>query len=456
MQTEIFATTALLPSGWARNVALTIDRSGRIARITPDARAGAAHRTGPLIPAPANLHSHAFQRAMAGLTEARGPDPRDTFWTWRQQMFRFLDRLTPDDVQAITAFVQMEMQEAGFAAVGEFHYLHHAPGGTPYADPAEMSARICAAAAQTGIGLTLLPVLYQVGGRDGQALASGQIRFGQTPDSYARLVQDCDHLIRALPDDTRLGTAPHSLRAVTDAGLQTAITLAGDRPIHMHLAEQVAEVDELLAHTGARPVTYLLEQTDITDQWCLIHCTQMTPAETRALARTGAVAGLCPITEASLGDGIFDAPRFLDATGRFGIGSDSNIRISLAEEMRSLDYSQRLRDRSRAALATADRSTGRRVLEDAATGGAQALARGTGRIAVGEWADLAGLAPGHIDLIGKSGDRILDTLMVTGDKGMIRDLWCAGRHMVQSGRHIHRTAITRAYRATLSRLKDAM
>lgn len=456
MQTEIFATTALLPSGWARNVALTIDATGRIASITPDARAGTAHRTGPLIPAPANLHSHAFQRAMAGLTERRGPDPRDSFWTWRQQMFRFLDRLTPDDVQAITAFVQMEMQEAGFASVGEFHYLHHAPGGTPYADPAEMSARICAAATQTGIGLTLLPVLYQVGGRDGRALAPGQIRFGQNPDSYAKLVQDCTRLISALPADTRLGTAPHSLRAVTDDGLQTAITLAKDRPIHMHLAEQVAEVDELLAHTGARPVTYLLDRAEVTAQWCLIHCTQMTPAETRALARTGAVAGLCPITEASLGDGIFDAPRYLNAKGRFGIGSDSNIRISLAEELRSLDYSQRLRDRSRAALATADRSTGRRLLEDAATGGAQALARGKGQIAVGEWADLAGLSPTHTDLIGKSGDQNLDTLMVTGDKSMIRDLWCAGRHMVRAGRHIHRAAITRAYRATLNRLKDAM
>lgn len=456
MHTEIFAATALLPSGWASNVVLSIDATGRITRITADSRPGTAHRTGPLIPAPANLHSHAFQRAMAGLTERRGPDPRDTFWTWRQQMFRFLDRLTPDDVQAITAYVQMEMQEAGFAAVGEFHYLHHAPGGRPYADPAEMSARICAAAAQTGIGLTLLPVLYQVGGRDGRALAPGQIRFGHDPDSYARLMQDCDTLIRDLPADTRLGTAPHSLRAVTDDGLRATIALAQSRPIHMHLAEQVAEVDELLAHTGARPVTYLLHQTDVTAQWCLIHCTQMTPAETRALARTGAVAGLCPITEASLGDGIFDAPRFLQANGRFGLGSDSNIRISLPEELRSLDYSQRLRDRSRAALATADRSTGRRLLEDAARGGAQALARGTGRIAVGEYADLAGLAPTHIDLIGKSGDQILDTLMVTGDKGMIRDLWCAGRHMVRAGRHIHRAAITRAYRATLNRLKDAM
>ncbi len=457
MQTEIFATTALLPSGWAHNVALGIDSAGRITHVTPDARPGtAAHRTGPLVPAPANLHSHAFQRAMAGLTEARGPDPRDTFWTWRQQMFRFLDRLTPDDVQAITAFVQMEMQEAGFAAVGEFHYLHHAPGGRAYADPAEMSARICAAAAQTGIGLTLLPVLYQVGGRDGRDLAPGQVRFGLNPDSFARLVQECEGLIRTLPGDTQIGVAPHSLRAVTDDGLRAAIALAGSRPIHMHLAEQVAEVDELLAHTGARPVGYLMDRAEITDQWCLIHCTQMTPAETRSLARTGAVAGLCPITEASLGDGIFDAPRFLAAGGSFGIGSDSNIRISLPEELRSLDYSQRLRDRSRAALATATRSTGRRLLEDAAKGGAQALARGKGSIAVGAWADLAGLAPGHTDLIGKSGDRILDTLMATGDKSMIRDLWCAGRHMVQSGRHIHRTAITRAYRATLNRLKDAM
>ena len=455
MNPQILASSALLPSGWHRNVAIEIDAQGRIAHVTPESSARGP-RTGPLIPAPANLHSHAFQRAMAGLTEARGPDRHDSFWTWRQQMFRFLDRLTPEDVQAITAFVQMEMQEAGFASVGEFHYLHHTPGGVAYADPAEMSARICAAAAQTGIGLTLLPVLYPVGGLDRRPLGPGQIRFGQTPDSFADLLTACAPLIAALPADAHLGVAPHSLRAVTAEGLQTAIALAGDRPLHMHLAEQQAEVEEVLAHTGARPVEHLLAQTDITPNWCLIHCTQMTPRETRALAQTGAVAGLCPITESSLGDGIFDAPRFLAAGGRFGLGSDSNIRISLAEELRTLDYSQRLRDRARAVLATPDRSTGRRLIEDAATGGAQALGRGTGRIETGQWADLAGLAQGHTDLIGRQGDRVLDTLMVTGDNRMIRDLWCAGRHMVCAGRHIHRAAITRAYRATMRRLKDAM
>ena len=334
----IHAETALLPDGWAENVTVTIT-DGRISSLVP---VPADLSVGLLLPAPGNVHSHAFQRAMAGLTEAHGSTGAESFWTWRNLMFRFLDHLSPEDAQAIAAQVQMEMLEAGYAAVGEFHYLHHQPGGTPYADLSEMSARICAAADQTGIGLTLLPVAYQTGGVDGRPLAAGQVRFGNDPDRFARLLERAADVLSGLPADARLGAAPHSLRAVPATTLAEIPTLT-DGPLHMHLAEQVAEVDEIKAAYGARPVDWALEHIGLGPRWCLIHCTQMTPAETDRLAQSGAVAGLCPITEASLGDGIFDGVRWLAANGRIAIGSDSNIRIALAEELRQLEYSQRQR-----------------------------------------------------------------------------------------------------------------
>ncbi len=454
----LFAKQALLPGGWARDVQIAMGTDGRIASVTPGA-APAGQRVDILLPAPANLHSHAFQRAMAGLTERRGPDPRDTFWTWRQLMFRFLDRLTPDDVQAIAAFVQMQMLEAGYACNVEFHYLHHQPGGVPHADLAEMAGRIAAAADQTGIGLTLLPVLYQHGGCDGRALGPGQVRFGNDPDGFARLMAASRAALAGLPVDTVLGVAPHSLRAVSPAGLGAAVALGGavcDGPVHMHLAEQVAEVEEVQAAWGARPVRWLLENAAVDARWCLIHCTQMEPDETQALAATGAVAGLCPITESSLGDGIFDGVRWLGAGGAFGVGSDSNIRIALAEELRTLEYSQRLRDRSRAALASAERSTGRVLFEGAVRGGAQAAGRAAGAIAQGLWADLLALDGGAVDLTGRQGDAVLDAWIFAGDDRMVADVWAAGRHLVQHGRHHGREAITAAYRAVLQRLGDAI
>lgn len=450
----LWAEQALLADGWARDVRIAIDAGGRIASVTPDSPPeGARHAV--LLPAPANLHSHAFQRAMAGLTERRGPDPRDTFWTWRQLMFRFLDRLTPEDVEAIAGFVQMEMLEAGYACNVEFHYLHHRPGGLPHDDLAEMSARIAAAAQTTGIGLTLLPVLYQYGGCDQRALGPGQIRFGNDLDRFARLHEGARAALAALPRDTVLGVAPHSLRAVSPEALREVVKL-GDGPIHMHLAEQVAEVDEVSTAWGARPVRWLLANAAVDARWCLIHCTQMEPDETLALAATGAVAGLCPITESSLGDGIFDGVRWLGAGGRFGIGSDSNIRIALSEELRTLDYSQRLRDRSRAALARPDASTGRVLFEGAARGAAQAAGREAGAIAPGLWADLMALDGAAVDLIDKTGDTILDTWIFAGDDRMVLDVWAAGRHVVRDGRHVARDAIRARYVDTLRRLKDAL
>lgn len=449
---RIWAERALLASGWASDVAVVVE-DGCIAEVHSDTPPQPGDtRVGVLLPAPTNLHSHAFQRAMAGMTERRGPDPRDSFWTWRQLMFRFLDQLTPDDIQAITAFVQMEMLEAGYGAVAEFHYLHHAPGGTPYAHLPEMSQRIAAAAAQTGIGLTLLPVLYQYGGCDKRPLGPGQIRFGNDPARFAALLDGAQKALADLPDDARIGVAPHSLRAVSPEGLAACLTLRPDAPLHMHLAEQLAEVDEVVAHLGARPVEWLLDHAPVDARWCLIHCTQMQRHETLALAATGAVAGLCPITESSLGDGIFDGVAWTGARGAWGIGSDSNIRIALSEELRTLDYSQRLRDNSRAALATATHSTGRVLFDGATSGGAQAAGRDAGQIAAGKLADLVALDTTHIDLEGRAGDMLLDAFIFAADDRAITDVWAAGRHVVTGGRHMHREAITSTYRAVLRRL----
>ena len=456
MMPRIHAAQALLPQGWADNIAIDIDADGRISNVETGRAKARDCAVGVLLPAPVNAHSHAFQRAMAGLTERRGPNPNDTFWTWRNLMFRFLDRLTPEHIEAITAFVQMEMLEAGYPTNVEFHYLHHQPGGVPYDNLAEMSERVVAAAARTGIGLTLLPVHYQYGGCDKRALGEGQIRFGNDLDRFARLVEGARHAGESLPDDTAIGIAPHSLRAVGGESLPLLEKMAGDGPIHMHLAEQIAEVEEVEAAWGKRPVEWMLDSLSIDQRWCMIHCTQMLSHETEGLAKTGAVAGLCPITESSLGDGIFDGLRWFENDGKIAIGSDSNIRISLSEELRTLDYSQRLRDHSRAALATSQKSTGRRLWDEACLGGAQAAGRASGAIAKGNWADLVTLDMDHVDLEGKSGDSVLDSYIFAGDDRMVRDVWAAGRHQVRHGRHVDRNAIVADYRRTMRDLRDAL
>lgn len=451
----IWAEQALTAEGWAKDVRLEIGADGRIADVQANQNPD-GHKVGALFPAPANSHSHAFQRAMAGLTERRGEHATDSFWTWRQLMFRFLDAITPDQVQAIAALVQMEMLEAGFATNVEFHYLHHQPGGVPYAHLGDMAERIAAAAELSGIGLTLLPVHYQFGGCDQRPLGPGQIRFGNDAQQFARLVEDARAALKALPNDAKLGVAPHSLRAVSQEDLQDAAALVPDGPVHLHLAEQIPEVEEVQANWHARPVEWVLDNLPIDGRWCLIHLTQMLPHETEALAKTGAVAGLCPLTEASLGDGIFDAVRWMNNGGRISIGSDSNIRISMAEELRQLDTSQRLRDHTRAALATANLSTGRRLFDAICTGGAQAAGRGSGKLEVGAWADLLALDTGHLDLTGVQGDTLLDSFVFTGDNRMITDVWSAGRHMVQHGRHIHREKITSDYRKAVKPLRDGL
>ena len=454
MQT-IWAKQALLPSGWAENVRIDVDQTGRISNVKQNTQKVGID-VGILLPAPVNVHSHAFQRAMAGLTERRGPNPSDSFWTWRQLMFRFLDRLTPEHVQAIAAFVQMEMLEAGYATNVEFHYLHHQQDGLPYDNLWEMSERIAAAADDTGVGLCLLPVHYEFGGCDGRALTTGQIRFKNNAEQFQILHDGAVSVLKSLPADTGLGVAPHSLRAVKMDDLKSYNTAFPNGPIHMHLAEQAAEVDEVLHHWGARPVEWALDHMDMNERWCLIHCTQMQCHETQQLAQSGAVAGLCPITESSLGDGIFDAINWVNNMGAIAIGSDSNIRISLSEELRTLDYSQRLRDGTRAAMATADRSTGRRMFDDILVGGAQAAQRKTGKLEVGYWADMLSLDTTSPHLWDRAGDTVLDAWIFAGDDHLVRNVWSAGRNVVIDGEHIARHHITNAYRRAIKALKDAI
>lgn len=453
--TTIFASEALLPEGWAKAVRVTLGADGRMEAVEAETAAGAGdHRVGILLPAVANLHSHTFQRGMAGLAERRGPAGRDSFWTWRDTMYRFLDLLAPEDVEAIAAQAFMEMQEAGFCAVAEFHYLHHRPGGGEHDDIGELAACIAAAASETGIGLTLLPVHYRQGGADGRALAGGQKRFGNTLERFAALLERSKEIARGLPADTRVGVAPHSLRAVPLADLAELGRLRPDAPIHIHAAEQVPEIEEITAAYGARPVELLTDRFGADSRWCLIHATQMLPAETERLAASGAVAGLCPVTEANLGDGIFDGARYLAAGGRFGIGSDSNIRISVNEELRQLEYSQRLRDRARVVLAGHGESCGRTLYDAALAGGAQALGRDCGAIAPGKLADLVALDADAPE--GATGDAALDFWTFCGGAGAVSEVWSAGRHMVRGGRHVAREAITVRYRATITRLRGKL
>lgn len=455
----LFAETALLPdTGWARNVRLVIDDSGRITSVAQDSFAEPGDEKVPngiVLPAPCNLHSHSFQRAMAGMTEFRGPSDSDSFWTWRTLMYRFLNRLDPDQIEAIAALTFVEMLEAGYACVGEFHYLHHQPGGESYADPAELSVRIAAAAQNVGIGLTLLPALYVYGGADRRPLAGGQLRFGCDFDRYTRLFEGASKAVATVSEDASIGIAPHSLRAVSADILQDAIQLQSG-PIHIHAAEQTAELEEIKAHFGATPIRWLLDNAGIDERWCTIHATHMDPQETVALAKSGAIAGLCPMTEANLGDGIFNGKAFLDAGGRFGVGSDSNIRISLTEELRTIEYTQRYRDRARAVLASDTASSGRRLYQTSAEGSARAMNRTSGKIEVGAWADLIAIDADALALAGLDGDAALDGWIFAGDDRAIRHVWSAGRPMVRDGRHIHRTQVEKRYRSVIADLREAL
>jgi formimidoylglutamate deiminase len=443
--------TALLPAGWAGGVRIGI-AGGRITAVERDAVAQSAdlHHGIGLAGMP-NLHSHAFQRGMAGLAEQRG-DAQDSFWTWRETMYRFVERIGPDDLEAIAALAFIDMIEAGFTRVGEFHYLHNDIAGRAYNNPAEMAVRIAAAAKLSGIALTLLPVFYAHGGFGGTPLQDRQKRFSCTLDSYARLLDASRAAVAGLPDAV-VGIAPHSLRAVTPEQLGAIVPLVGDAPIHIHIAEQVREVEECIAWSGARPVAWLMDHATVDRQWCLVHATHMDANETGRLAASGAVAGLCPITEANLGDGLFDAPSYTAAGGAMGIGTDSNVLIDMREELRLLEYGQRLRDRTRNVIASdGTPSVGRTLFDSALKGGARALGASAGLV-VGGRADVVALRSGQPAFAGREGDALLDSLIFAN--GRIDDVWCGGEHVVSEGRHRHRERIENRYRATLERILSA-
>lgn len=444
--TTLHAESALLPEGWRHNARLTIEAE-RITGIESDVAAEAGdecHKV--LIPGMPNLHSHAFQRATAGLTEMRGSGS-DSFWSWRTLMYRFALSMTPDQVEAVAAQLYMEMLEAGFSRVGEFHYLHHDQDGGHYANIAEMAERIGAASRETGIALTLLPVFYAHSGFGGAAPVEGQRRFIHSVDDFARTVENCRTLTKGLAG-ARLGIAPHSLRAATPEELRQVVPLAGDGPVHIHIAEQVKEVEDCLAWSGARPVEWLLANMPVDDNWCLIHATHMTEAETRGMAKRGAIAGLCPITEANLGDGIFSGELFLAESGRFGVGSDSNVLISVPEELRQLEYSQRLGLRARNVIAHPEGSTGRLLFETALSGGGTALGAPAG-LAPGNYADIVALDTGMVPYL--ETDRLLDHWIFAGGVG-VDCVWSLGRKQVEGGRHVRREAISQRFIATMREL----
>ena len=447
MTDVVHADWALLPEGMARDVRVRLAGPAIAAVEAGVAPQPGDARVGLLAPAMANLHSHAFQRAMAGLAERRAAGA-ESFWTWREAMYGLALTMSPEDVEAVAAQLYVEMLEAGFSSVGEFHYLHHDRDGRPYADPAEMAGAIAAAAGETGIGLTLLPVFYAHSGFGGAAPGPDQRRFICDVDLYARVMEAAGRHLAALPG-ARLGVAPHSLRAATGEELARVVPLAGGGPIHIHVAEQTKEVEDCLAATGSRPVRWLLDHAGLDARWCLIHATHMLPDETEGVARAGAVAGLCPITEANLGDGVFDLPRFLANGGAFGVGSDSNVQIGLADELRMLEYSQRLALRQRSVAAPPGGSTGLRLYQAALAGGAQALARRAG-IAPGMDADLVALDLDQPTLVERGGETLLDAWMFAGAR--IDRVWAQGLLKVEGGRHVARAAVYARFRQTLRRL----
>ncbi|MBB4576447.1 formimidoylglutamate deiminase [Rhizobium lentis] len=447
--TTVHAGTALMPQGWQKDVRLTLD-AGRIARVEAGvAAAPGDERHALIVPAMGNLHSHAFQRAMAGLAEVRGP-ANDSFWSWRTVMYKFALAMTPEHVEAVAAKLYTEMLEAGFSRVGEFHYLHHDKDGGAYANIAELAERIGAASQQTGIGLTLLPVFYAHSGFGGAAPIDGQRRFINSLESFERLMEGCRGVTGRL-DGAELGLAPHSLRAATPEELMKLVPMAGDGPIHIHVAEQVKEVEDCIAWSGARPVHWLLDHMPVDKRWCLIHATHMTEDETRRMAKSGAIAGLCPITEANLGDGAFAAPLFVEEGGRYGIGSDSNVRISLSEELRQLEYSQRLALRARNVVAAPGGSTALALFSQALAGGGEAL-KAPAVLAEGHHADLVSLDVAAVPYL--SGDQILDHWLFAG--GVSVDcVWARGRKQVEGGRHFKRDAIDRRFLAAMGELLAA-
>lgn len=448
---QLWFRQALLPEGWAASVRIVA--SGRRLELVQsgvDPEPG-DERHAIALPGLPNLHSHAFQRAMAGRAEQRTANG-DDFWLWRQRMYQLAQAVQPQDLRAIAALAYAEMLQAGFVRVGEFHYLHNAPDGRPYADPGEMASSVAAAAAETGIGLTLLPVFYAHAGFGGTPPDAGQVRFLSTLESYERLLEASGRAVGPL-DDAVLGVAPHSLRAVTPDELARLATLLPAGPVHIHVAEQIKEVEDCLAWCGRRPLDWLLANAPVDRRWCLVHATHANEAEIARLAASGATAGLCPITEANLGDGLFAANGFLDAGGALGVGSDSNVRIDVAEELRWLEYGQRLVQRRRNVLAeSTTEPTADRLYRASGMGGFRALGVEPLAIRPGASATFISLDEDHPALAGASADEYLSRWIFAGGRESVDCVWVGGRRVVSQGRHLLWDPIVRSYREALARI----
>ncbi|QJQ93873.1 MULTISPECIES: formimidoylglutamate deiminase [Halomonadaceae] len=430
-----FADHALLPSGWAKRVLLEVDTAGTLVSVTPERAPGSAERLrGPALPGMPNLHSHAFQRAMAGLAEV-GSERPDSFWSWRERMYALVDRLTPGQVATVAQALYVEMLKGGYTQVSEFHYLHHDPQGRPYADPAEMAWAISGAAERSGIGLTLLPVLYAHGGFGGQPPSAGQRRFVHDVESFLRLLEGLAPALAARPTQA-LGMAFHSLRAVTLDEMRAVLEANPVGPRHIHVAEQAREVEESLAYSGQRPVRWLLDNIAVDERWCLIHATHLDDSELRDLAASGAVAGLCPTTEANLGDGLFRAVEYAAQGGRLGIGSDSHVSLDVVEELRLLEYGQRLATRRRNCLHDSEiRPVGDWLYRCALAGGAQASGQPIGALAPGMRADLVVLDGDDPYLATADDASRLGRWLFGGTQRQIRDVMVAGRWVIEERRH---------------------
>jgi len=440
MPARYIADLALLPSGWTRNVRIDVDTNGSIESIEPESKGdGATRLAGAIVPGMPNVHSHAFQRALAGRLE-RPATARDNFWTWREGMYDLASRVSPDDVEGIAEYLYVQMLEAGYTAVGEFHYLHNDPSGAPYANRTEMSDHIVQAARNAGIELTLLLVLYRHAGFGGEPLLPSQRRFATTVDELIAMFD-------ALRKRTHIGVAPHSLRAVTQHELREllgAVAEYRDTPIHIHIAEQRREVEDCVRRYGSNPIAWLLANAPVNSAWTLVHATHLEPNEIRALAQSGATAGLCPTTEANLGDGIFPAEEFLRAGGSIAIGSDSHVTVDPSEELRLLEYGQRLVHQGRTLLD--------RLYTRAARGGAQSLGIEAGAIEPGRRADLVALDLENVAFAACPPELILDAWLFGGGRNLVKDVVVGGEHVVRNGRHARSEEARRRYTQTMQRL----
>ena len=450
-------TKALLPGGWANNVRVSIDDSGIISNIEKEI-SGANH--GCLLPGMANLHSHAHQRAMAGLAERAG-NSDDSFWTWRKIMYQFLQAIQPEHLNAIASQLYVEMLKSGYTRVGEFQYLHHQPDGKQYSNPAEMSLQTMQAAIDTGLGITNLPVHYQFSGFGEQPLGQQQKRFDNDPELFLSIFQSLQQASIA-NDNIVTGIAAHSLRAVGKDGFKSILASLDPLlnegkplPVHIHIAEQTKEVEDCMAWSGLRPVEYLFENFDVDKRWCLIHATHITENEIMAVAQSGAVVGICPATEGNLGDGVFNAVEYFKANGQFGIGSDSHISVSPTEELRWLEYGQRLIHRSRNVLSDGyGKSTGRALFHKAVTGGAQACGHNSGAIALGKRADFIVLDTSHPVLCERDNDELLDSWIFSGNNNTVRDVYVGGKQVIQDGQHEQQSEIAERFKSTLKTLRN--